>query len=238
MVSFDKIQTDQEYLSQWVLNLYKSPDCQSLVTQAAISRHLRFLEIPDTKPTRALRVCLCEDDYPGWLAVMDLEKLTLVPHPYHPPALTARVIQERLSEVIHFAHTAMARSNTYLWGGTTSPNYDCSGLMQDAFASAGIMLPRDSYQQEAFAEPVAISDLQPGDLLFFGNRDRATHVALYLGNGKYIHSSGKDQGRNGIGVDSITDLSDPVSRAYHKQLRGAGRVSKSYQPTGKPIPCH
>jgi cell wall-associated NlpC family hydrolase len=72
--------------------------------------------------------------------------------------------------------------------------------------------------------------LRSGDFVFFGTPEKATHVGLYLGNGTYIHSSGKEQGRNGIGIDSLVDRSDPVSQSYYQQLRGYGRVVASYQP--------
>lgn len=71
-------------------------------------------------------------------------------------------------------------------------------------------------------------------LVFFGDAERITHVGLYLGEGQYIHSSGKDKGRNGIGIDTLYPSDDPVSRGYYGLLKGAGRVLKSYQPTGTP----
>ncbi|MEM7648246.1 MAG: NlpC/P60 family protein, partial [Cyanobacteria bacterium P01_A01_bin.70] len=64
-----------------------------------------------------------------------------------------------------------------------------------------------------------------------------THVALYVGQGNYLHSSGRDHGRNGVGIDSIVNLQDPISYFYYRQLRGAGRVTRSYQPLGQPMPC-
>jgi cell wall-associated NlpC family hydrolase len=100
--------------------------------------------------------------------------------------------------------------------------------MQAAFQSVGVWLPRDAYQQEAFTQGIDINELQPGDLIFFGTPQKATHVGLYLGDGYYIHSSGKEQGRNGIGIDQLSDQGDKVSQAYYQQLRGAGRVIKSY----------
>ena len=100
--------------------------------------------------------------------------------------------------------------------------------MQAAFKSVGIWLPRDAYQQEAFTQTIDIKELQPGDLIFFGTPQKATHVGLYLGNNCYIHSSGKDQGRNGIGIDELSSQGDKVSQAYYQQQRGAGRVMKSY----------
>ncbi len=216
-----------EYICSRPLNLYKTPALDGLVTQAAVGRHLRLSPSPTLG---AWAVTLCEDDYPGWVSAGD--RLTLQPAsaPYRPPTLDRAAIAHRLGEVIAFTHRAMATPNTYLWGGTVAPNYDCSGLMQAAFASMGVRLPRDSYQQEAFTEAIACGDLEPGDLIFFGTPERTKHVALYLGQGHYIHSSGADQGRNGIGIDSLDDLSHPVSAAYHAQLRRPGRVMTSYCP--------
>ena len=213
-----------EYCCQANLNLYSSPACEGLVTQAAAGRHLRIV---DTANPDAIAVCLCEDDYPGWLAVSDRTQLAPAT-PYEPIALAESEIRSRIPAVIAFAQAAMAQPNTYLWGGTVAPNYDCSGLMQAAFAAAGIWIPRDAYQQEAFVQSIALVDLIPGDLVFFGTPVKATHVGLYLGEDQYIHSSGKNQGRNGIGVDRVSGQGDRVSQTYHAQLRGAGRVVACY----------
>lgn len=218
----------REYICGEALNLYKTADLEGLVTQAAAGRHLRLADPPGTE--RAWSVILCEDNYPGWISSTDGETLTPAEYPYQPLLMDRSAIAERLPEVIAFTHRAMATANTYLWGGTVGPNFDCSGLMQTAFASVGVRLPRDSYQQEAFTQPIGWDELEPGDLIFFGTPERTKHVALYLGNGEYIHSSGVDQGRNGIGIDSLEDLTHPVSAAYHSQLRRAGRVMHSYCP--------
>jgi cell wall-associated NlpC family hydrolase len=101
--------------------------------------------------------------------------------------------------------------------------------MQAAFAASGIWLPRDSYQQEAFTERVAIADLLPGDLIFFGSK-RVDHVALHLGDRYYLHSSGKDMGRNGIGIDILSTEGDEISQAYYQKWWSCGRVMGSYRP--------
>jgi cell wall-associated NlpC family hydrolase len=173
-----------------------------------------------------------EDDYPAWLAPQDFAQLHPTTQAYSPPRWSAAEIRDRLPQVIAFAQAAMAVPNHYLWGGTVAPNYDCSGLIQSAFRSAGIQLPRDAYQQEAFVQPVALADLIPGDLVFFGPPEKAKHVGLYLGDGAYIHSSGQDIGRNGIGIDSLSLDRDPISRAYFTQWRGGGRVVQSYCSRG------
>jgi cell wall-associated NlpC family hydrolase len=235
MVNLETLQDDiyrgsaRSYRCDRPINLYKTPACEGLVTQVDVGHHLHVLEI--AKNQSAIRVCICKDDYPGWMAASTAENLTAADKRYEAPKLTAPEIQARLPQVISFAQTAMAVPNEYLWGGSVAPNYDCSGLVQAAFAFAGIQLPRDSYQQEDFAQPIDALELQPGDLIFFGTPERTTHVAIALGEGRYIHSSGKDKGRNGIGIDSITDLSDPISAGYHALLRGFGRIAQSYQPS-------
>jgi hypothetical protein len=225
------------------LNLYDSPALQSLATQAHPGRQLTFqttaIQVASlqVEPT-ALPVVLVEDDYPGWIALADLQHLHPALTPYAPPQPSFPEIQQQISLVMAFTQAAMQQPNHYLWGGTIGPHYDCSGLVQHAFSACGIWLPRDAYQQEAFVQPLPNPDDQPemltavmvpGDLIFFGSPAKATHVALYLGDGRYIHSSGQDQGRNGIGLDSLTDRSEPVSQTYYGQVRGAGRVVQSYQ---------
>ncbi|BDA70428.1 NLP/P60 protein [Calothrix sp. PCC 7716] len=214
-----------EYKCLADLNIYDSPECSRLATQAAAGRHLKFTSNQDT----AIKVLLCEDNYPGWLAVSDLNLLQPANIPYQPQIFAEEDIKKLLPQVIDFTHHAMQQPNYYLWGGTVAPNYDCSGLMQAAFASVGVRLPRDAYQQEAFLLPINVSQLEPGDLVFFGTPQKATHVGLYLGDGRYIHSSGKEQGRNGIGIDILSEQGDAVSQSYYKQLRGAGRVIQSFE---------
>jgi cell wall-associated NlpC family hydrolase len=231
-----------EYETTQCLDLYDSAELQSLATQARIDLHLR-IHPPLNLEESAFQVALCEDDYSGWISLEGLESIQVAANPYLAPQLSAAEIQARIPAAIAFAQVAMTQPNTYLWGGTVGPNYDCSGLVQHAFSSQGIWLPRDAYQQEAFVQPLKnpgnraedlISVLEPGDLIFFGTPLKATHVAIYLGDSAYIHSSGIAQGRNGIGIDKISDQGDQVSRDYYTQVRGAGRVVRSYQPGDKP----
>ena len=217
-----------EYQCLANLNVYDSPECKSLATQARVGRHLRIV----TSNVTSVQICLCEDDYPGWLSLDDVSNLQSVTVAYQATLLREPEIKKLLPQVIKFTHEAMAQPNYYLWGGTVGPHYDCSGLMQAAFVSVGIWLPRDAYQQEGFLSKIEVAKLEPGDLVFFGTPQKATHVGLYLGDGKYIHSSGKDKGRNGIGIDILSEQGDKVSRSYFQELRGVGRVVKSYEPQG------
>jgi cell wall-associated NlpC family hydrolase len=238
----DRSASSISYITTHSLNLYDSSEMKALATQARGGLRLQIQPLPE-RSLDAIQVVLCEDDYPGWMSLTDLDKIQPIATPYHPPHPSLAEIRAQIPNAIAFAQSAMTQPNSYLWGGTIGPNYDCSGLVQHAFSTHGIWLPRDAYQQESFVQPLhnpgdRPEDLQavlePGDLIFFGTPVKATHVAIYLGNGTYIHSSGKDQGRNGIGIDALTKDGDPVSRNYYTQVRGAGRVVRSYQPGDKP----
>ena len=77
----------------------------------------------------------------------------------------------------------------YIYGGSTPKGFDCSGFTKYIFGMSGITLNRVSRDQ--FAKDgvkIAKSDLQPGDLVFFGENGRVGHVGIYAGNGKMIHS--------------------------------------------------
>ncbi|WP_406355916.1 NlpC/P60 family protein [Streptomyces sp. NBC_01635] len=74
----------------------------------------------------------------------------------------------------------------YVWGATGPGSYDCSGLTQGAWKAAGVSLPRTTYDQVEAGTTVAVSQAQPGDLVFF--YDDITHVGVYIGNGMMIHA--------------------------------------------------
>ncbi|MDA8196408.1 MAG: NlpC/P60 family protein [Actinomycetota bacterium] len=74
----------------------------------------------------------------------------------------------------------------YQWGGTSAQTgFDCSGLVQKVFADQGYTLPRTAAEQQAIGTPVSsLAQAQPGDLVFYGSP--ASHVGIYIGNGKMI----------------------------------------------------
>ena len=76
----------------------------------------------------------------------------------------------------------------YMWGGMSAGLFDCSGLVGFCYFMSGIQLPRDASQQIKCGIPVEFSDMQAGDLVFFGEK-RVSHVALCTGPGRIIHSS-------------------------------------------------
>jgi peptidoglycan DL-endopeptidase CwlO len=84
--------------------------------------------------------------------------------------------------------TALAQvGDPYVWAAAGPNAFDCSGLTQYAYASAGISLPHSSRMQATMGAPVSRSSLQPGDLLFFYSP--ISHVGMYIGNGQMVHAS-------------------------------------------------
>jgi gamma-D-glutamyl-L-lysine dipeptidyl-peptidase len=83
----------------------------------------------------------------------------------------------------------------YLWGGTSSKGMDCSGFSRMAYFQCGYYLPRDASQQALVGKEVSVSsnfkEVKEGDLLFFGNTTtkRVSHVGIYIGKLRFIHSS-------------------------------------------------
>jgi len=73
----------------------------------------------------------------------------------------------------------------YVWGGSSPRGFDCSGLVSYVFAQIGVSLPHSSYAQFGMGTAVSISELQPGDLVFFTG---ASHVGIYIGGGQFIHA--------------------------------------------------
>ncbi len=227
------------------LDAYSQARGPGLATQIAAGRQLRILGPDALRPGqgpagRRLRVRLSEDGYPCWIDAEGLLSRGCPTQPRPLSRVTEMVISSRMEEIVAFAEEAMGRPNRYLWGGTLGPDFDCSGLIQTAFAHAGIWLPRDAYLQERFCRPVAVrpgqtSLLRRGDLIFFGTPRRCTHVGLHLGGGRYLHSSGRQHGRDGIGIDDLHPRNpDPVACHYRSELRGAGRVMHSHD--GSPLP--
>ncbi len=213
-----------EYICLKNLDLFATSVCQELATQASKNRHLKV--VSSTIENNAIEISLCEDNYRAWLPSNQLLNLQPTNSIYQKKSFSRRQIEGKIPLVIDFALRAMKTPNYYLWGGTVAPNYDCSGLVQSAYASVGIWLPRDSYQQENFTTRISVDELETGDLIFFGVK-KVTHVALYLDNKRYIHSSGKDMGNNGIAINQLEDNIDRVSSNYYREFWSCGRVVSS-----------
>jgi cell wall-associated NlpC family hydrolase len=84
--------------------------------------------------------------------------------------------------------------DAYVMGGTGPNAWDCSGLVQAAFKQVGVDLPRVSQDQSTSGTPVSLSNIQVGDILYWGSAGSAYHVGVYIGNGQYLDAANPSKG--------------------------------------------
>ena len=130
-------------------------------------------------------------DYPGWVRIEDL----------------AARRGDPVAEARAFLGTP------YLWGGMTERGIDCSGLVHMAYRRLGRLVPRDADQQETAGEPLEETDLRPGDLITYGDETATTHIAFWLGEGRILHSTQRDD------VEGVVEEPEPDDlRAKRRRL--------------------
>ncbi len=132
-------------------------------------------------------------------------------------------------QIITTAKTMMGRP--YLWGGTSGKAMDCSGFTKTAFYLNGLLLPRDASQQVHTGTDIpfdnTLTNLQAGDLLFFGRKataeqkEKITHVGIYIGDGRMIHSGASN---GGIRIESLRPSDSDFAEERFSSLVRAKRV--------------
>lgn len=105
------------------------------------------------------------------------------------PASDSSVGQEIANYAVQFV------GNPYVYGGTSLTNgTDCSGFTQSVMANFGIYIARTAADQAYGGTSVSVSDIQPGDLLFYSDGSGISHVAMYIGGGQIVHAATESQG--------------------------------------------
>jgi peptidoglycan DL-endopeptidase CwlO len=105
----------------------------------------------------------------------------------------------RAMTAVNFALSQVGKA--YVMGGTGPNAYDCSGLTMVSYAHAGVGLPRTSQAQYGVGQPVGLSQLAPGDLVFYYSG--ISHVGIYIGNGMIVHAANPS---TGVATASVTSM--------------------------------
>ena len=141
--------------------------------------------------------------------------------PPRPTAVTAPAQNETSSRLDHGELAALiAREQIgvdYRYGGTNpATGFDCSGLVYYSYAQAGITVPRTSSEQFRAARKISLAEAQPGDVVFFQDQEKLSHVGIYLGRGRFIHAP--TSGR----TVSVASIDSPY---YQEHLVAVGRLT-------------
>jgi cell wall-associated NlpC family hydrolase len=157
-------------------NVYREPD---------VTKHAPLLTLPyearleaAAEPAKGDRRWIevrLVDGSPAWVQSGDLT--------FDPPRLAVAAIADYARRFLGLP---------YLWGGTSTFGYDCSGFVQMLYRRAGVTLPRDAQPQADWSGLARVerAELRPGDLLYFGASPRKiTHTGLYAGNGEFIDAT-------------------------------------------------
>ena len=216
---------------------YQNETENNLVTEIFENRIFKLL-YPNmqqqSKKFKRILIQLYEDGYVCWINLdgliiekYELKRTENLKHEHY-------FIKKKIPSILKWIQEQSELTNKYLWGGTLGPNFDCSGLIQTAFFTNHIHIPRDSYQIKSFCKHLfyfkeSYARLKPGDLLFFGNKEKCDHIGIYKGDGLYYHSSGNEFGRNGIGLDTLKKTNNKISLHYKSKLISIGRVVRRYR---------
>ena len=104
----------------------------------------------------------------------------------------------------------------YLYGGTKPEDgFDCSGLVYYTYSENGISVPRTSQAQFAAATKIALNNARQGDLIFFQDQEKLSHVGIYLGDGQFVHAPASGR------TVSVAQLDSPY---YQQNMIAVGRL--------------
>lgn len=119
---------------------------------------------------------------------------------------TIEYMDEKLQKALENAKSKVG--NPYVWGGNdVDHGIDCSGFSKWFYQQLGITLPRTSSEQAKCGKAISASEMQPGDLIFYGDGGTVSHVAIYIGNGQIVHASNS---RDGIKISKY-DYRVPIT---------------------------
>ncbi len=177
------------------LNVREQPDTESAVlTQVPKGEEMDYVETLDGW----IKVAIDADE-----AYVSADYVTVVERLDTAITMTELLYGQGVSDVrvelVEYAKQFVG--NRYVWGGTSlTKGADCSGFVLSVFKKFGVSLPHHSGSQANYGTKISAGELQPGDLIFYGNsRGSINHVAIYIGGGQVVHASNE---RTGIKISN------------------------------------
>ncbi|BCR03768.1 hypothetical protein DESUT3_08370 [Desulfuromonas versatilis] len=176
------------------------------------------LQIPATPPRRTVRLLepsVANQEDSG-------DPLQIEPPPLYPEfslepspeELIGKILDDTGLQVMQAALEQMGAP--YASGGSSPKGFDCSGLVHYAYSQIGLDVPRSSQELYKIADKVDMTELQPGDLVFFRiYRRRISHVGIFVGEDRFVHAPSRGK------RVSISSLEEPY---WSRHLVGAGRL--------------
>ncbi len=206
--AFDKWTNDANfYVIQSVTDILKNPMYNSPIINT-VTRGAFVVYSGDDKDVWS-RVLL-PDGESGWIKKTFIRK-------YKKYSLKEELKLEEELIRNNLIKTAKLYLNTqYRWGGKSTLGIDCSGLCSIVYLINGFTIYRDAVFTEKYMKKININKIKPGDLLFFPG-----HVAMYIGNNKYIHANSKSQV---VSINSLTENDDDYRDDLAKSIIAVGSI--------------
>lgn len=203
-----KPQGAEDWLEQPKILVYTKNQCDVLSepkVQGWVMQELTrgCLVVPAGEPEDGWQPVRLADGRKGYLP----EKV-MKPQPEAPVSREEGQLRQALVEA-----AMLYQGSHYRWGGKSPLGIDCSGLCSMAYLLCGIVIYRDAEIREGFPlHEIPRENMGPGDLLFFPG-----HVAMYLGQGRYCHSTARS-GSNGFAINSLNPHDDDYREDLDKSL--------------------
>lgn len=211
-------------ISRPAIDVMETPRVQSRILQTLFQGSIVSLEEESEKGYRKIRTADGTEGYVPFIALSERRDSDRFLYPFDTPDcfLHQPALLHTPEPLLRKSVTAYAFSylhTQYRWGGKTAEGIDCSGLTFMSWLMCGILIYRDAVIKEGYpVHEIPLSEIKPADLLYFPG-----HIGLYLGDRKYIHSTGNPKSF-GCVINSLSPEAPDYRADLAESLTAVGSV--------------